>query len=76
MLPVKVIEGEEYLIGLTIEISELASAREKIKEQVKEISRLNELLQAENIYLKDQLELTDQRFEMIGESEELKVHPL
>jgi len=33
---------------------------------------LNELLQAENIYLKDQLELTDQRFEMIGESEELK----
>jgi PAS domain S-box-containing protein len=67
-----VVDGEEYLIGLTIEISELVEAREKIQEQVKEISRLNELLKAENIYLKDQLELTDQRFEMIGESEELK----
>jgi PAS domain S-box-containing protein len=67
-----VIEGEEYLIGLTIDISELYSARQKIKDQLKEISRLNELLQAENIYLKDQLELTDERYEMVGESEALK----
>lgn len=67
-----VIQGEEYLIGLTVDISELSAARQKIQEQVKEISRLNELLKEENIYLKDQLELTDQRFEMIGESEGLK----
>ena len=33
-----VVEGEEYLIGLTIEISELSVAREKLKEKVKEIS--------------------------------------
>lgn len=67
-----VIEGEEYLIGLTVDISELAAAREKIKEQIKEISRLNESLQAENIYLKDELEISRERYEMVGESEELK----
>ena len=67
-----VVEGEEYLIGLTIEISELVVAREKIQEQVKEIFRLNELLKAENIYLKDQLELTGERSEIIGVSESIK----
>ena len=42
---------EEYLVGLSLDISELDNAR-------KEILRLNELLQAENIYLKEQLEFT------------------
>lgn len=67
-----VVGGEEYLIGLTIEISELVAAREKIQEQVKEIFRLNELLKAENIYLKDQLVLIGERGEIIGESESIK----
>jgi len=66
------IEGEVYLIGLSIDISDLVSAREKINEQMKEISRLNELLKAENIYLKDQFESTSIRNEIIGESESIK----
>jgi len=66
------IDGEEYLIGLAVDISELNSAREKIKEQLEEISKLNELLHAENIYLKDQIELSGQQFEMVGESEPIK----
>ena len=49
------IDGEDYLIGLAIDISDLVSAREKNNEQMKEISRLNELLKAENVYLKDQI---------------------
>lgn len=67
-----VIDGEEYLVGLSIDISELVSARERIKGQVEEISKLNELLKTENIYLKDQLEITGQWHEMIGESESLQ----
>jgi len=59
------IDGNEYLIGLSIEISELDSAR-------KEILRLNELLEAENIYLKDQLDLTLEHNEIIGVSEATK----
>jgi PAS domain S-box-containing protein len=66
------IEGEIYLIGLAIDISDLFTAREKINEQLKEISRLNDLLKAENIYLKDQFESTSIRNEIIGESEAIK----
>jgi PAS domain S-box-containing protein len=67
-----VIEGEDYLIGLCVDISDLVSARNKNIEHTKEISRLNALLEAENIYLKDQLQVNSQQFEMVGESEPLK----
>jgi len=67
-----VINGEEYLIGINIDISELDSARKKINKQLTEIFRLNELLNAENIYLKDQLELSGDRHSIIGASEHLK----
>jgi chemotaxis protein methyltransferase CheR len=66
------IEGEVYVIGLAIEISDLVSAREKIKEQMEEISRLNALLKAENVYLKDQLELSDEQINIVAESEPSK----
>lgn len=66
------INGEEYLIGLSMDISELYSAREIIKDQVNEISKLNELLRVENLYLKGQLELTKVRNQLIGNSEALK----
>lgn len=66
------IEGEEYLIGLSVEISESIAARNKIAEQAKEILRLNELLKAENIYLKNQLESNDSHNEMVGESNAIK----
>jgi len=59
------IESEEYLVGLSLDISELDKAR-------KEILRLNELLQAENINLKEQLESTLEHNEIIGESEWMK----
>ena len=59
------IGSEEYLVGLSLDISELDKAR-------KEILRLNKLLQAENIYLKEQLESTLEHNEIIGESEWIK----
>ncbi|MBE0571782.1 MAG: sigma 54-interacting transcriptional regulator [Ignavibacteriaceae bacterium] len=66
------IEDEEFLIGLSVDISELVNARDKIEEHLKEISRLNELLKAENIYLKDQLMMSGVEHEMVGESDALK----
>ena len=66
------IAGAEYLIGLSMEISELTSAREKIKVQMEEITKLNEILKAENIYLKDQLEVSGDPHKIIGTSESTK----
>jgi len=67
-----VVDGEAIMIGIGIDISELHSAREQIKYQMDEIAKLNNLLQAENIYLKDQLVLNDERHKIIGKSEALK----
>jgi len=66
------IDGEKYIIGLSVDISDLVSAREKNNDQMKEISRLNDLLKAENIYLKDQFESTSIRNEIIGKSNSIK----
>ena len=66
------IDGEDFLIGLIADISELSTARNKIAEQLNEIAKLNDLLYAENIYLKDQLELSDVQHEIIGDSDALK----
>jgi PAS domain S-box-containing protein len=66
------IEGEIYLIGLAIDISELFSARAKNIELMDEISKLNEILSAENIYLKEQIRTDSHQFEIVGESESLK----
>ena len=66
------IESEEYLIGLALDMSELYSAREKINEQLDHISRLNEFLQSENIYLKNQLASSFENYDLLGESESIK----
>jgi len=66
------IEGEFYLIGLAVDISELFSARAKNIELMDQITKLNELLNAENIYLKDQIRINSHQFEIVGESESLK----
>jgi len=66
------IEGEFYLIGLAVDISELFSARAKNIELMDQIKKLNELLNAENIYLKEQIRINSHQFEILGESESLK----
>ena len=66
------IEGEVYVIGLCIDISDLVSARAKNIELMDEISKLNELLRAENVYLKEQIRTDSHQFEIVGESESLK----
>ena len=60
-----IIEGDEYLLGTALDISEIVSARKKIVE-------LNELLKAEIIYLKDQIEISGIDHQIVGESESLK----
>ena len=70
------VDGVDYLIGLSVDIRELYAARETIKEQVQEISDLNEMLQAENIFLKRELASTKSRNRIIGESDSLNIFSL
>jgi len=66
------ISGERYLVGQTMDISEIKQAQEKITEQLHEIKLLKDQLEAENIYLRHELLETDSYSEIIGESDILK----
>jgi len=66
------ISGERYLVGQTMDISEIKQAQKKIATQLEEIKRLKDQLEAENIYLRHELLETDSYSEIIGESDILK----
>jgi PAS domain S-box-containing protein len=48
------IDGEEYLIGLAIDISQLRKTEEQLQKAIVELHKLKELLQEENVYLKEE----------------------
>ena len=48
------IDGEEYLIGLAIDISQLKKTEEELKNAIVELHKLKEKLQEENLYLREQ----------------------
>ena len=66
------IDGEPYMIGLTIDMTELKHAQKKIELQLAEIQKLKDQLEAENLYLRQELKLSHTFDEIIGESNILK----
>lgn len=63
--------NKEYIIGIAIDISKQKNAEEKLKAQTTEINRLKNRLQAENIYLREEIKIQHNFDEIIGTSESL-----
>jgi len=66
------IGGESYIIGQTVDISELKQAQGRIVQQLKEIKILKDQLEAENIYLRQELKSSHSFDEIVGEGDILK----
>ena len=66
------IGDEQYIVGQSINISEIKQAQEEIARQLEEINELKNQLEAENIYLRHELKSTSSYGEIIGESNVLK----
>jgi PAS domain S-box-containing protein len=66
------IGGEQYIVGQTVDISEIKKAQEKIASQLEEIKELKNQLEAENIYLRHELKSVIPYGDIIGESDVLK----
>ena len=65
------INGEEYLIGMAIDISKQRESEEKLRLVITELRNLKDQLQSENIYLREEMK-THHSFEyIIGKSEPL-----
>ena len=70
-----IVGGKRYLIGMAINISKRKEAEEKLKSQIAEINRLKNQLEAENIFLREEIKGSHDFEEIIGESE-LLMHSL
>ena len=64
-----IIGGEEFFVGMAINISKLKEVESKLQDVVNETNRLKYLLQAENIYLRNEVENISDYNHIIGKSE-------
>ena len=66
------IGGEQYIVGQTVNISEIKQAQKEIAKQLEEIKLLKDQLEEENIYLRHELSVSDTHRDIIGDSDILK----
>jgi len=65
------IDGEEYLVGMAIDISQRKETEEQLKQAIAELKELKDQLQSENIYLRKEIESRHGFEKIIGNSEPL-----
>ena len=65
------VNNKEYLIGMAIDISKLRETEKKLKSQIIETNKLKEQLQAENIYLKEEIKSKHDFNDIVGKSDAL-----
>ena len=65
------INGEEYLVGIAIDISKRKKTETKLKAQILKTNHLKNLLSAENIFLQKELISNDEFSDFIGNSQAL-----
>jgi len=65
------IDGEDFLIGMAIDISKLRDTEERLKTVIIELQELKEQLQTENIHLREKIENRFGFEAIIGKSEQL-----
>jgi len=66
------IGGELFIVGQTVDVSEMKQAQKKIARQLEEIKVLKDQLETENIYLRQELKSSHSFDEIVGESDILK----
>ncbi len=65
------INGEEYLVGMAIDISKLRKTEEKLQQAIVELQHLKDQLHSENVYLRGEIKGKHDFDNIIGESEPL-----
>lgn len=65
------INGEKFLIGMTIDMRQIKESQILVAEQFEEITILKNEIEAENIYLKEEIKQTHNFHEIVGKHETL-----
>jgi PAS domain S-box-containing protein len=66
------IGDESFIVGQTVDISDMKHAQRKITSQLEEIQALKDQLEVENLYLRNELKDVGSFGEIIGESDTIK----
>ncbi len=66
-------EGKKYIVGQALDISAQKGTERRLKEKVREIEKLRQLLEAENIYLQKEIENEFNPDGIVGQSGALKL---
>jgi len=70
--PIQLSEDEKLLGGIGIDITESKRAEEELEAAFSEIKRLNTKLEAENVYLREEIELQHRHVEIVGTSKAVR----
>lgn len=66
------IDGDNYFVGMEIDISKRKQVEDRLKKALDELKLLKDKLEAENVYLNEQIKYENNFSEIVGKSEELK----
>ena len=66
--PIKLKSGKKLLGGIAIDITEIKQNEQNLRDAYKDIERLKQKLEQENIYLREEVELHHSHSEIIGKS--------
>jgi PAS domain S-box-containing protein len=66
------IGGRKFMVGLSIDTTELWELQQELKDRLDEIEELKRRLEAENLYLRSEVELSYEHCGIVGESRELQ----
>jgi PAS domain S-box-containing protein len=70
--PIQLSTGESLVGGISIDITDLKEAEEKLKIAFDEISDLKSRLEQENIYLREEIEVMHKHEEILGKSDAVR----
>jgi len=66
------IDGTSYLTGLAVNVSELVTVQEELRKRLEEIEELRHRLEAENLYLQSEIELSSEHRNIVGKSRAIR----
>jgi len=66
------IDGEQHMVGLTVDVSQLRETEEQLRQRITEVEELKRQLELENAILRQEVDLAHRHNEIVGDSPALR----
>jgi len=62
------LDGKDHVVGLAVDVSVLRETERQLEERIGEVNELKRRLEVENLYLREEIELTHRHGDIVGDS--------